>query len=205
MTLVKQLIKDCITNLQFEDALTVSQWSNLHRVLSSKSSSEPGKWRTERTPYLREPMDKLSTDDPVQRVVLQFGSQLGKTEAGSNWLGYIISHSPGAMLCVQPTLEMAKRLSRQRLEGLINDTPILSKLVAPARSKDSGNTMFSKDFPGGIMVLTGANSATGLRSMPCRYIFMDEVEIIEQNDPKNFFNNPKNDRTKLFLSQILNH
>ena len=36
-------------------------------------------------------------------------------------------------------------------------------------------------------------------------IFMDEGEIIEQNDPKNFFNNPKNDRTKLFLSQILNH
>ena len=34
-------------------------------------------------------------------------------------------------------------------------------------------------------------------------IFMDEGEIIEQNDPKNFFNNPKNDRTKLFLSQIL--
>ena len=36
-------------------------------------------------------------------------------------------------------------------------------------------------------------------------IFMDEGEIIEQNDPKNFFNNPQNDRTKLFLSQILNH
>jgi len=181
LTLVKELINDCITNLQFEDALTVSQWSNEHRILSSKSSSEPGRWRTERTPYLREPMDKLSTDDPVQRVVLMFGSQLGKTEAGSNWLGYIISHSPGAMLCVQPTLEMAKRLSRQRLEGLINETPILSKLVAPSRSRDSGNTMFSKDFPGGIMVLTGANSATGLRSMPCRYIFMDEVDSFPQD------------------------
>ena len=36
-------------------------------------------------------------------------------------------------------------------------------------------------------------------------IFMDEGEIIEQNDPKNFFNKPQNDRTKLFLSQILNH
>ena len=36
-------------------------------------------------------------------------------------------------------------------------------------------------------------------------IFMDEGEIIEQNDPKNFFNNPQNERTKLFLSQILNH
>ena len=38
-----------------------------------------------------------------------------------------------------------------------------------------------------------------------RVIFMDEGQIVEQNDPKNFFNNPKSDRTKLFLSQILNH
>tara|TARA_B100001093_G_scaffold90104_1_gene82140 strand:+ start:231 stop:1010 length:780 start_codon:yes stop_codon:yes gene_type:complete len=38
-----------------------------------------------------------------------------------------------------------------------------------------------------------------------RVIFMDEGQIVEQNDPKNFFNNPKSERTKLFLSQILNH
>tara|TARA_R100000234_G_scaffold114351_1_gene89444 strand:- start:1658 stop:3538 length:1881 start_codon:yes stop_codon:yes gene_type:complete len=176
LTLVKDLIKDCINCLQFEEPLNVSQWSERHRVLSSKASSEPGQWKNKRTPYLIEPMDCLSTDNPIQRVVLQFASQLGKTECGSNWLGYVISHSPGAMLMVQPTLEMAKRLSRQRLEGLINETPILADLVAPSRSRDSGNTMFSKDFPGGIMVLTGANSAVGLRSMPCRYIFMDEID-----------------------------
>ena len=38
-----------------------------------------------------------------------------------------------------------------------------------------------------------------------RVIFMDEGQIVEQNDPENFFNNPKSERTKLFLSQILNH
>ena len=38
-----------------------------------------------------------------------------------------------------------------------------------------------------------------------RIIFMDEGEIIEQNSPKEFFENPKNERTKLFLSQILAH
>jgi len=36
-----------------------------------------------------------------------------------------------------------------------------------------------------------------------RIIFMDEGQIVEQNVPNEFFNNPKNDRTKLFLSQIL--
>ena len=162
--------------LRPEQPLTVSQWADLHRKLSSKASAEPGPWRTSRTPYLREPMDCLSSSSPVQRVVLQFAAQTGKTEAGSNWLGYVIDHVPGPMLCVQPTVEMAKRLSKQRLESMISETPVLAEKIAPSRSRDSGNTMFSKEFPGGMMLLTGANSATGLRSTPCRYIFMDEVD-----------------------------
>jgi phage terminase large subunit GpA-like protein len=121
-------------------------------------------------------MDCLSSSSTVQRVVMMFAAQTGKTEAGSNWLGYVIDHAPGPMLCVQPTVEMAKRLSKQRLESMIQETPCLTEKIAPARSRDSGNTMFSKEFPGGMMLLTGANSATGLRSAPCRYIFADEID-----------------------------
>jgi phage terminase large subunit GpA-like protein len=162
--------------LRPEPALTVSEWADKHRRLGSKASAEPGPWRTNRTPYLREPMDCLSTTSQVQRVVMMFAAQTGKTESGSNWLGYVIAHAPGPMLLVQPTVEMAKRLSKQRLESLITDTPVLAEKIAPSRSRDSGNTMFSKEFPGGMMLLTGANSATGLRSTPCRYIFCDEVD-----------------------------
>ena len=165
-----------LEGLRPELDLTVSEWADRYRMLSSKASAEPGPWRTSRTPYLREPMDVLSSNSTVQRVVLMFAAQTGKTEAGSNWLGYVIAHAPGPMLCVQPTVEMAKRLSKQRLESMITETPCLSERIAPARSRDSGNTMFSKEFPGGMMLLTGANSATGLRSTPCRYIFCDEVD-----------------------------
>ena len=121
-------------------------------------------------------MDCLSSTSPVQRVVMMFAAQTGKTEAGANWLGYVIDHAPGPMLLVQPTVEMAKRLSKQRLESLITETPVLAEKIAPSRSRDSGNTMFAKDFPGGMMLLTGSNSATGLRSTPCRYIFCDEID-----------------------------
>jgi general L-amino acid transport system ATP-binding protein len=38
-----------------------------------------------------------------------------------------------------------------------------------------------------------------------RVIFMDMGEIIEENEPNEFFNNPKNERTQLFLSQIIQH
>jgi len=162
--------------LRPEAELTVSGWADRYRMLSSKASAEPGPWRTSRTPYLQEPMDCLSSSSTVQRVVMMFAAQTGKTEAGSNWLGYVIDHAPGPMLCVQPTVEMAKRLSKQRLESMIQETPCLTERIAPARSRDSGNTMFSKEFPGGMMLLTGANSATGLRSAPCRYIFADEID-----------------------------
>jgi phage terminase large subunit GpA-like protein len=168
--------KAFLEGLRPEPDLTVSEWADRYRMLSSKASAEPGPWRTHRTPYLREPMDVLSSNSPIQRVVLMFAAQTGKTEAGSNWLGYVIAHAPGPMLAVQPTVEMAKRLSKQRLESMITETPCLSERIAPSRSRDSGNTMFSKEFPGGMMLLTGANSATGLRSTPCRYIFCDEVD-----------------------------
>jgi phage terminase large subunit GpA-like protein len=170
------------------DPMTVDQWADRHRILSTKGSAEPGPWRTDRTPYLREPMQCLSPCSPWRRVVLMFGSQMGKTEVVLNWLGAIIHLWPAPTLLVQPTLDMAKRLNRQRLEPLLRETPVLSDLIAPARARDSGNTMFLKEFRGGLFVLTGANSGSGLQSMPAAYLLADEVssypfEADDKGDP----------------------
>ena len=156
--------------------LTVSQWAEQHRVLGTRASSEPGPWRTSRTPYLREIMDTLSAVHPARRVVFMKGAQVGATEGGNCWLGYIMHHVPAPVLAVQPTVELAKRFSRQRIDPLVEETPALRQRVAPARARDSGNTQLSKEFPGGILVLTGANSAVGLRSMTARFLFLDEVD-----------------------------
>ena len=156
--------------------LTVSAWADRHRILSPRGANEAGPWRTSRTPYLRELMDALSPRHPAQRVVFMKGSQLGASESGCNWIGYVIHHAPGPMLAVQPSVELAKRFSQQRIDPLIGESPVLREKVAPARSRDSGNTVLSKEFPGGILVMTGANSAVGLRSMPVRYLFLDEVD-----------------------------
>ena len=63
--------------LRPDPLLTVSEWADRHRMLSSVASSEPGPWRTSRTPYLREVMDCLSPSSPVERVVFMKGAQLG--------------------------------------------------------------------------------------------------------------------------------
>ncbi|MFP3022285.1 MAG: phage terminase large subunit family protein, partial [Wolbachia sp.] len=127
-------------------------------------------------PYLKEIMDSLSPSSPAEKVVFMKGAQIGGTEAGNNWIGYIIDQTPGPMLVVQPTVEMGKRWSKGRFAPLIESTPCLKSKVKDPRSRDSGNTVQSKEFPGGIVVITGANSSVGLRSMPVKYLFLDEID-----------------------------
>ena len=159
-----------------DPSLTVSEWADRHRVLSQKGSPEPGQWSTDRTPYLREIMDALSPSSSTERVVFMKSAQIGGTEAALNLVGYIIDMAPGPAMLVQPTVEMAKRVSKQRVDALISESPRLRGKVRPARERDSGNTVLQKDFPGGTLILTGANSAVGLRSMPVRFLILDEVD-----------------------------
>ena len=170
--------------------LTISQWADKYRALSQRASAESGPWRTERTPYLREIMDCLSPSSPIERTVFMKGAQIGGTECGNNWIGYVIHQAPGPMMAIQPTVEMAKRNSKQRIDPLIEESEVLRALVSDPRSRDSGNTVLSKDFPGGVLVMTGANSAVGLRSMAARYLFLDEVDgypgdVEGEGDPVN--------------------
>lgn len=154
---------------------TVTGWADDKRMLPSKGAAEPGKYRSARTPYMREPMDCLSVLSPVQEVVLMAAAQTGKSESGNNWVGYVIEEAPGPMLLVQPTVDNAKRYSKQRIAPMILETPSLAAKVIANKSREGGNTMLEKEFPGGILILGGANSAAGLRSMPIRYLFADEI------------------------------
>lgn len=57
----------------------------------------------------------------------------------------------------------------------------------------------------GMTMLCVTHEMGFARKVANRVIFMDGGEIIEQNEPEEFFNNPQSERTQLFLSQILNH
>lgn len=162
--------------LELDPDITVSEWADQYRRLSQKASAEAGAWRTDRTPYLKEIMDMLSPSSPIQRIVFMKGSQVGGTEALFNWLGYIIHLTPGPALYVLPTEMLAERTSKQRITPLIEETPVLRERIAPSRERDSGNALLTKDFRGGFLNIVGSNSAVGLRSMPVRFLAMDEVD-----------------------------
>ena len=162
--------------LKPEKILTVDEWADNFRILSQKSSAEPGKYRTSRTPYLRQIMQDLSITSPVEEIIFMKGAQVGATEVGNNWIGYVIDHAPAPMLYVQPNIDMAKKNSKTRIDPLIEECPQLKEKVSQKKSRDSSNTILSKDFPGGTLVLAGSNSGSGLRSMPVRFLFLDEVD-----------------------------
>ena len=171
-----------------DPALLVSEWADRYRMLTERSGPEPGPWRTARTPYLKAIMDDLSPASRVSQVVMMKGAQTGGTECGNNWIGFSIHLAPGPMMAVMPTVDMARRNSKQRITPLIEDSTVLKGLVRSTRAKDASNTIMQKEFPGGLLVLTGANSAKGLRSMSARYLMLDEVDgypgdIDKEGDP----------------------
>lgn len=170
---LNKAIAKAIAGMQPPEDLTVTGWAEKHRRLSSESAAEPGPWRTERTPYLRDIMDAF-TDPKVRHIVVWAASQVGKSELINNCIGYIIDQDPGSILFVQPTTIDAKDYSKLRIAPMIRDCPTLRKRVAASKSRDSGNTILQKTYPGGILTLCGSTEAHALCSKPIRYIFGDE-------------------------------
>lgn len=187
-TAAEVLLASWLSGWTPDPRLTVSSWSAARRVLDSKSSAEAGSWLNERTPYLVEIMDALSVHSPYREVIFMKGSQIGGSEAGYNWIGYIIEHAPAPTLCVLPSVDMARVISQQRIAPMIAACPTLAARVSEERSRSAANSTFAKMFPGGVLFLTGANSSKGLRSRPVRNLFCDEVDdypgdVDNQGDP----------------------
>ncbi len=162
---------------------SVSEWADTYRYLSAGVSSEPGKWRTERAEYQRAIMDAF-TEPGVHRVVVKSAAQIGKSDIMNNVIGRFAHLDPASIMMIQPTVDMAQDYSKSRIAPMIRDTPVLSSLFydvkragdKTAKTRDGNNTILSKFFPGGRLVMCGANSPAGLASRPVRILLADEVD-----------------------------
>lgn len=156
-------------------ALLISGWAQSYRVLSRESSAGSGKWDNADIPYQVEPMD-APLDPGVSETVMQWAAQMGKSEVLNNQLGFYMHSDPAPQLMVQPTIELAEAYSKERIAPMIRDTPVLREIIRDPRSRDSGNTLLSKVYPGGNLALVGANAPSGLAGRPRRVILQDEVD-----------------------------
>jgi phage terminase large subunit GpA-like protein len=120
-------------------------------------------------------MDALN-DPLVEEIVFRKSSQVGWTEMLMNIIGYYIHQDPSPILLIQPTLEMAEAWSKDRFAPTVRDTPVLTERIADPKSRNSGNTILHKTFPGGHLTIAGANSPASLASRPIRVLLFDEID-----------------------------
>lgn len=187
MNKTQNLFKSISKVLAPPPRLKVSDWADRYRRLSSESSAEPGQWNTSRAEYQRGIMDALN-DPSTERVVLMTSAQVGKTEILLNAIGYYMDYDPSPIMVLQPTLDMAKTFSKDRLAPMLRDSPALKDKVGDPRSRDSDNTVLHKKFTGGHVTIVGANSPSSLASRPVRILLADEVDRYppsagEEGDP----------------------
>ncbi len=166
--------------------LTVTEWAEKYRYVSPPSA-ETGPWKNNRTPYLKGIMD-AACDPDVHTIVVMTASQIGKSEALNNIMYYHMHQDPCPIMMIQPTLSDADDYSKSRITPTIQASPELLKLFGSdfGKSRNSVNTILSKHFPGGRLVMVGANSPSGLSSKSIRIVLADEIgryEPTKEGDP----------------------
>jgi phage terminase large subunit GpA-like protein len=157
--------------------LTVSEFADRYRIVSPESGSPfPGPWRTDRVPYLREPMNCLHPDHAARRVTLKASAQVGKSEIGVCWFCFIVDRSPGPMLTVLPTGAEAIKYNRVKIQPTIDASPRIRHRVRPENSRDEGaSTTAFKRFAGGFNQIVTASSSKGLQMLSVRWLVLDEL------------------------------
>lgn len=149
--------------------LTVSQWADKHRQIAKGAGAEPGQWHTSRNPPLREIMDGLSDHSPVRLIDFKKSAQIGATEVGINWTGYVIERGLDSMIVAQPVKDLARSWATTKFDAAAVLMPELQEKI------QSDNTL-EKRYPGGTTWVIWANSSNQLRQRTARFIFMDEVD-----------------------------
>lgn len=170
-----KLFRKIFKTLQPPPKITITEWADEYRRLSPEASAEPGRWKTSKAPYQAEIMNAIG-DIEVQKVVVMSAAQIGKSDACVlNPLGYYMHYDPSPIMIMQPTIQMAETFSKDRVAPMLRDTPVLSDKVND-KSRNSGNTILQKIFPGGHCTLVGANSPSSLASRPIRILLADEID-----------------------------
>lgn len=152
----------------------VSDWAAANRVLSSKASNEPGRWRNDRNPLLVEPMDCFSARSPVRDVVCRFPIQFGKSELECNVVGYSMCEIGGPIMVALPGQVSLDKWIDQKLNTLIEETPAVRRCLTSTASRDAANRRAFKEFEGGQLYLEHSGNPARLKSTSVRLLVVDE-------------------------------
>lgn len=160
---------------EIPEQLSVTDFATRHRILPETSTSQ-GPYDPSIVPYVRRPQD-LMGDPSVSMVALCWGSQSTKSTLIENAMMYRICRSPSPMVVVQPKIDAAEAWSKERFRPMIRATPLLRRRIKLGRNSESTLRYFK--FPGGFAFIASAQSATELASRSAPFLFLDEVDRME--------------------------
>lgn len=167
---VPEYIKKSLELLKPPEELTVSEWAGKYRFLDERSSSMPGKWKNEMTPYLVGIMDEFNNYQ-TEKIVFCKCTQLGGTEALNNMICFSVAQDPAPMMIVYPTSELADSVVEQRIKPMIKASKETKK-----HFKEKNSNKKELQFDNMYISIVGSNSPSELASRPIRYLFLDEVD-----------------------------
>lgn len=168
--IVPEYIKKSLELLKPPEELTVSEWAGKYRFLDERSSSMPGKWKNEMTPYLVGIMDEFNNYQ-TEKIVFCKCTQLGGTEALNNMICFSVAQDPAPMMIVYPTSELADSVVEQRIKPMLKASKETKK-----HFKERNSSKKELQFDNMYISIVGSNSPSELASRPIRYLFLDEVD-----------------------------
>lgn len=168
--IVPKYIKKSLELLKPPEELTVSEWAGKYRFLDERSSSMPGKWKNEMTPYLVGIMDEFNNYQ-TEKIVFCKCTQLGGTEALNNMICFSVAQDPAPMMIVYPTSELADSVVEQRIKPMLKASKETKK-----HFKEKNSSKKELQFDNMYISIVGSNSPSELASRPIRYLFLDEVD-----------------------------
>jgi phage terminase large subunit GpA-like protein len=155
----------------------VAEWAEAERIVAAESGSPwPGRWKTDRLPYLRQIMEVMTLSHPARRVTFLKSAQIGGSEAALNMIGQVMAETPAPVLVMLPSIDMMRGYNRLKLDPMISASPALAARVEEvvARSGEESTATF-KRFPGGYLQLLTANSSANLQMRSARVLLCEEV------------------------------
>lgn len=156
--------------------ITIDKYADEYRMLPKESSAEPGKYRSDRMPYLKEVMQWLSPQDSTQQVKIIKGTQIGATEVGNNVSLYYMDIVPAPQTMIFPSETLAKKHSNKKLTPSLRVMPHITKKITGGKTKDDIGGIFEKIYPGGSLNIGWAGSAISFRSDSSRIVILDDVD-----------------------------
>jgi phage terminase large subunit GpA-like protein len=173
--------------------LTVDQHAERTLVLNERTSAISGLIDFKHTPYLRTPL-QMFTDPTVDHIYLCCGTQVGKTTFIFCILNYIVDYSPAPTMLLYPTQDIARQVSKDRIQPLFHDCPSLREHLT-GRADDFQLMQYNLDR---MTMRFAWSSLASVSSHPERYLLKDEVKDIETMIVKS-----AEDRTKTFANRMI--